>query len=251
MSEYAEAYEFFENILGDCKKVSVENAGIRSPTSAHYYASLLFSKLCTAGVTLLSICPSASEIGGRAHWDCSSVATLTRGLLETYLVFQYLCIEECDPKEWEARWRLMNLHDHASRLKMFMVMKGGYDQAAKFKTYLDDVKSDLTKTEHFQSLTDKQKLHYLKGNNAFFKSQDEIVESFGGDVNEFRFRYRLLSNHAHSYPMSFYRMTENGQGTGAESQSEISRTIMFLLWAGEYLSEAKLGYAAMWSFSID
>lgn len=246
MSDYKESYKTFEAILEDCKNASINNAGIASPTSSHYYASLIFTKLCTSGISVLSICPSPQSIGKKAHWDCACVATLTRCIIETYLVLHYLCIENCDSKEWEARWRLMNLHDHISRLKMFMVIEGSENQVAKFEAYTDEVKSDLSKTEYFQSLSEKQQKHYLKGNHAFFKSQDELIESAGGDVNEFRFRYRFLSNHTHSYPMGFYRMAKSGRGTGVESEIEIGYTGMCLTWAGECLEKARPGFLELW-----
>ncbi|MEW8509047.1 MAG: DUF5677 domain-containing protein [Candidatus Thiodiazotropha sp.] len=246
MSDYKEIYNIFQVLLEDCKRISIENSGVSSPTSTHYFASLLFTKLCTSGVTTLAICPSPSKVGKNAHWDCASVASLTRGIIETYLVFFYLCVEKCDPKEWEARWRLLNLHDHMSRLKMFRVMEGADDQVAQFESYSDEVKSDLEKVDYFKSLPNKQKKHYIKGNNAFFKSQDELVESAGGNVKEFRFRYRFLSNHTHSYPMGFYRMAESGRGTGMESEVEIGYTGMCLTWASEYLTKAKSEFSDLW-----
>lgn len=249
MSDYEDSLNKFEAILDDCKRLSVQHTGILSPTSSHYYASLIFTKLCTSGVTTLSICPSPQGIGNDEHWDCASVAALTRGLIETYLILHYLCIEKCNSSEWEARWRLMNLHDHMSRLKMFRVMKDSEEQVAKFESATDGIKSDLEKTNYFQALTAVQKKHYLKGNNAFFKSQDELIESSGGDVDEFRFRYRFLSNHTHSYPMGFYRMAESGRGTGVESDTEVGYTGMCLSWASEYLTKAKIGFSDLWESS--
>ncbi|MCD8521608.1 MAG: DUF5677 domain-containing protein [Saccharospirillaceae bacterium] len=248
MSEYKEYYDNFKSVLDACKNTSIEYAGIASPTSAHYYASLLFTKLCTSGVTVLSICPPSSSIGKNKHWDCASVATLTRSVIETYLVFFYLCVEVCDSEEWEARWRLMNLHDHMSRLKMFKVMEGTEDQVRQFESYTNQVKSDLENTVYFQSLSEKVKKHYLKGNNAFFKSQDELIAAAGGSVDEFRFRYRFLSNHAHSYPMGFYRMEEGGRGAGVESDLEIGYTGMCLAWAGDILTKAKFEFISLWEF---
>lgn len=246
MSEYKESYNNFKRVLDSCKRISMEYAGIASPTSAHYYASLIFTKLCTSGVTVLSICPPPSNIGKNKHWDCASVATLTRSIIETYLVFFYLCVEACDPKEWEARWRLLNLHDHMSRLKMFKVMEGAEDRVEQFENYTNEVKSDLENTDYFNSLSGKLKKHYLKGNNAFFKSQDELIAAAGGNVDEFRFRYRFLSNHTHSYPMGFYRMAEGGRGTGVESDLEIGYSGICLAWASESLTKAKSEFINLW-----
>jgi len=164
------------------------------------------------------------------------------------LVFFYLCIQNCDKEEWEARWRLMNLHDHMSRLKMFRVLNGAEDQVQKFEGYADQVKSDLANTDYFRSLDEKQQKHYLKGHTAFFQSKDEIIEATGNRVDEFRFRYRFLSNHTHSYPMGFYRMAENFHGNGVESKVEIEYSTICLTWATEYLVIAKDGFSGLWTW---
>ena len=141
----------------------------------------------------------------------------------------------------------MNLHDHMSRLKMFRVMDGADEQAKQFEGYTDKVKFNLEETEYFKLLCEKQQKHYLRGNNAFFKNQDDLIEAMGGSVDEFRFRYRFLSNHTHSYPMGFYRMAEIGRGTGMESKSEVGCIGMCLTWATEYLEKAKNGFSGLFS----
>ena len=248
--KYRKIYKNFHKALEECKGVSRQFAGIPSPSSAHFYASLLFTKLCTGSVSILSICPPPNRIGRSAHWDCASVAALTRGIIETYLVFFYLCIEECDKQEWEARWRLMNLHDHMSRLKMFKVMDGADEEVTKFESYTDKVKCDLEETKYFKLLCEKQQKHYLRGNNAFFKNQDDLIEAMGGSVDEFRFRYRFLSNHTHSYPMGFYRMAELGRGTSVESKSEVNCSSLCLIWVTEYLEKAKNDFSGLFSSQL-
>ena len=126
-------------------------------------------------------------------------------------------------------------------------MDGADEQVKQFEGYTDKVKFDLEETEYFKLLCGKQQKHYLKGNNAFFKSQDELIEAAGGNVDEFRFRYRFLSNYTHSYPMGFYRMAEIGRGTGLESKSEVECSGMCLVWATEYLEKAKIGFASLFS----
>jgi hypothetical protein len=165
-------------------------------------------------------------------------------------MFFYLCVEECDPEEWQARWRLLNLHDHMSRHRMFTSLgeaTGNYDSAKKFEMHADEVRGDLLKTQYFQSLSERLQKHYLRGVEPFFKSQDEIIVASGGNVWEFRYMYRFLSNHTHSYPMGFYRMVESDRGRGVETASEIAYTANALSWALEYLESAKDGFYKIWT----
>jgi hypothetical protein len=192
-SEYVKSYEDCILVVNGCLALSQEFGGTPAPTSAHYWASVLFTKLCVSALTIQSICPDPTKLGNNARWDCTSVASLTRGLVEGYLVFHYLCVDECDPEEWQARWRLLNLHDHMSRLKMFRALddatSNASGQTAQFKAAAEEVKSDLAANLYFKSLTDKLQKHYLQGAHPFFMSKDEIVESAGLDINEFRYMY--------------------------------------------------------------
>ena len=235
MQSYEKIYREFEEILKRSKSMSVQYMGIPAPSSSHYYSSLIFTKLCVSGETVLNVCPKPSKLGKDAHWDFASVAALTRGIIETYLSFFYLCIERCSDNEWETRWRLMNLHDHISRYKMFSASKDT-EEAEKFEKATVEVKADLENTPYFQSLDPKKQKHFLKGNTAFLLSKDQIVKRFGGDVDDFRFAYRFLSNHTHTYPMGFYRMAESNRGCGVETKTEVVYTGMCLEWAAQYIN---------------
>jgi len=250
MEEYSEIHNNYCSIIKQCTDSSRRFMGIPSPTSAHFYASLLFTKLCTCSVSIRALSPEPELIGLDAHWDFGSVVSLTRNTIECYLVFFYLCIEKCSNEEWNARWKLMNLHDHMSRTKMFRAMGEDVESGDLANEIKSDVLSALKDNPWFQKLSEKQQAHFLKGNTAFFKSQDEIVEASGGDVSEFRYMYRFLSNNTHSFPMGFYRMAENDRGRGIESKIEIQYTGMCLQWAGYYLNKAKFEFVELFESSM-
>ena len=250
MKEYSETYEKYCSIIKECTSTSRRFMGIPSPTSAPFYASLLFTKLCTGSVSIKKLSPEPEQIRSNVHWDFGSVVSLTRSLIECYLVFFYLCIENCAPEEWDARWKLMNLHDHMSRSKMFKAMGEDIESDEISNKIKNEVISALKNNSWFKMFSEKQQAHFLKGNTAFFKSQDDIVEASGGDISDFRFMYRFLSNNTHSFPMGFYRMADNDRGRGVESKIEIQYTGMCLHWAGEYLSKAKSEFIELFENSV-
>ena len=89
--EYPTIYEEYCSATEKCIATSQRFAEIPSPTSAHYYASALFTKLCTSSISIRMLSPEPDQIGFDAHWDFASVCALTRSLVECYLVFYYLC----------------------------------------------------------------------------------------------------------------------------------------------------------------
>ena len=244
MDNYLESYNKYEKTLLECIKLSQACAGIKSPTSSHFYASLLFTKICNCAESIGCLAPKPNLRGKNAHWDYSSVSSLTRDLIECYLTFYYFCIDECSNEEWDARWHLMNLHDHMSRVKMFDTLGVEYEDNEEAKEVRKEVIENLKTNKWFCKLPEKQQTHFLKGKHAFFKSQDEIVVASGSDVSYFRFQYIFTSNHTHSFPMSFYRMADGSRGCGVESRTEIEYTARCLDWVSEYLMKAKEGFAS-------
>lgn len=240
--DYPIQYASFQKALEQCISTSRRLAGISSPTKAQFFASLLFTKLCTSAVSISKLSPNPEQIGSDIHWDYSSVFTLTRSFVECYLVFFYLCIEDCPKDEWDARWHLMNLHDHFSRLKMFGTPSDEMENSAEAATLTAEVTSALKGNLWFQQQTTKRQSHYLKGRTAFFQTKDEIVKISGGRVSEFRFMYRFLSNHTHSFPMGFYRMGDGERGRGVESRIEVKYTGIALECATDYLIKANDEY---------
>jgi len=240
MNDYRESYGEFDKSSKSLRKLSHECAGIPSPHGKHFYASVLFTRLCVSAVSLQSLCPNPKSLGQGSHWDYVSACTLARNIVECYLTFYYLCIQKVSEPEWEARWRLLNLHDCLQREKMFACMNiETEEEAAKV---IKITIQELRENAYFKTLPAKQQQHYLKGNNALFMSQDDIVRSYGGDVDDFRLMYRFLSNQVHSFPMSFYRVGEQERGRGVESEIEIGYTALCLDTVRQYLDRAYKEY---------
>lgn len=242
MEEYTEIHNDFSSVLEICKQSSRKFMGIRAPTSAHFFASVLFTKLCVCSVSIYKLSPEPNMIEENEHWDFASVASLTRNIVECYLVFHYLCIEQCSIDERDARLHLMNLHDHISRTKIF----GNEDDKKSDIEVKTDLMENLKNNAWFQRLNEKRKVHYLKGNTAFFNTNAEIVEASGYDVSEFKSMYRFLSNYTHSFPMGFYRLAEHDSGRGYKSEIEVLYTSICLQWVTHYLTNAESEFVHLW-----
>ena len=116
---YHESYAEFDKTFREAVKFSRVCAGIPSPTGKHFYASALFTRLCVSAVSLQKLSPDPRLLGQNVHWDYASACSITRNIVECYLIFHYLCVQTVDDIEWEARWRLFNLHDCIQKTKVF------------------------------------------------------------------------------------------------------------------------------------
>ncbi len=220
--EYNERIAAFESTLSGCFELSQRCAGIPAPTSAHFYASVLFTSLCSRGTSFGILAPGTS-FSRKAfdHWDYASLAVLARSILEIRLSFFYLCVQECTPIEWEFRWNLFNLHDCTARIHLFQEIDASSGDLPRFQATADEIRARLTINEFFLSFSASEQRRLLHGKHAYPVPLEVIAEQAGVAIKEFRWLYKFLSSHVHGLPMSFYRMGEpDGRGRGVYCEVE-------------------------------
>lgn len=238
--EYRERISALDNVVRHCITVSQEYAGIRSPTGAHFYASVLFTSLCTRGVSLAILAPYSPWSKKKLeHWDYASIAGMTRSILEIRLAFFYLCTEECPREEWECRWNIFNLHDCTARIRIFEEMPSGSPDILDFNAQADELRDRLNKNAIFASLPEKARKKFLHGGHAYLHSLEDIATRAGVGVHTFRWLYKLLSSQVHGLPLSFYRMGEQERGRGVHSDVEEGYTQLCLSFAISLLVAAR------------
>lgn len=230
---YKERIAAYEGILGDCLTVSRNCAGIRSPTSAHFYASVLFTTLCTRGVSLAILAPETSWSKKIVdHWDYASLAVLVRSLLEVRLAFFYLCAEHCDPVEHECRINLFNLHDCTARIQLFQEMAPAADDIEGFQKQAAELRARLEANDFFCALSASDRRRLLHGKNAYLVPLETIAMAAGVELQHFRWLYKFLSSHVHGLPLSFYRMGRfDDRGRGLHGPVEDNYTCLCISFA--------------------
>ncbi|MDR6678443.1 DUF5677 domain-containing protein [Pseudomonas oryzihabitans] len=240
--KYQERVKGLDNVVRECMRISQYYAGIESPSGKHFYASVIFTALCTRAVSLLTLVPHtpwASKL--IEHLDYASVAVITRTILELRLAFHYLCAEECSQDEWDCRWNIFNLHDCTSRRRMFEATEDGAEQLEGFTIQAEELRDRLRANPFFQSLPAKSQKNLLHGQTAYIMPLENIGERVGVDKQTFRWLYVLLSSHVHGLPMSFYRISEGAaeRGRGLPSATEESYTCLLLSFSMSLLVGAR------------
>ncbi len=232
-SDYKERLNAFEGLLSDCLHVSQNCAGIRAPTNSHFFASVLFTTLCTRGISLAILAPHSSWSKKVVdHWDYASLAVLVRSLLEVRLAFFYLCTEQCGPVQQKCRWNLFNLHDCTARIHLFEEMAPKSDDIAGFQEQATELRARLEADEFFLTLPESDRRRLLHGKNAYIEPLETIAVRAGVELHQFRWLYKFLSSHAHGLPLSFYRMGRfDDRGRGLHNPVEDNYTCLCISFA--------------------
>jgi hypothetical protein len=219
---YLERLHMLDNIARECIFVSRSYGGIASPTSAHFFASLLFTQMITKCVSLLTLAPHSPWADKKIeHWDYSSMTGIARTIIELRISFFYLCVDSCTQEEWQFRWNLFNLNDCVSRIRMFDALEND-DQVTELSATAEELRERLQTSPFFETIDLKKRKRLLHGQSAYLFPLEVIAERAGIDIKTFRWLYVLFSSHVHALPMSFYRMGQEGddRGRGLPSPSE-------------------------------
>ncbi len=218
---YESCLEKYDTVVAIASAVSKTAANRPSPSAREYWASVLFTRLCCTGQSLLFLLPQNRWVEAKIeHWDFAAVASLARNLLECYLAFFYLCVDKASHNEWVCRVNLFNLHDCISRKQMFASTGSCEDQIESFEKQAQELRERLLNNPHFLSLSDKKRKDLLKGHNHYLYNQDELIMRMVEDVETFRFMYRFLSAQVHTMPLGFYRTGDKNRWLGLENTIE-------------------------------
>ena len=146
------------------------------------------------------------EIGNpnNLDWDYSSIASLTRNLLEAHLYLFYFGIENISESEWLMRKWLIDLHDGTARVRL----------------YGDDILKNNAETT-LKWLKDRLDGHPMEQDRA-----------------QFRAIYERLSSEAHSLPLAFHRMISGDFGRGFENHRDKAHMAIALSVASNSLELA-------------
>lgn len=232
---YNESLSKYIKALNLAIKISQLGASRLSDGNKMTWTCVLHARLCVIGSSLRKLAPKIYNPKKLLiEWDYSSMFSLTRNLMECYQTQYYLCSQKISDDEQNARKKLFDLHDFYSRKKMFAFT----DEKIENIEMEQNLINELYKTEYFSQLDEKRQKYFLKGDNAFFISREEIEEQMGNDKNEFKLLYKLFSSNTHSFPMGFYRTLDGERGTGVATDVEVNYSALALQVSEHYLRKS-------------
>jgi len=220
-------------------KLSASRGGEISDHSVDFLLSAIFVRICTTARTISMMAPKDNSI--ESIWDYASLGTLLRNIMDALNSFLYLADRSLSKEDKDCRFWLFSLHDAVTRQKVFE-FRGSQKEVEDCKNRAEEMRDLLRNNATFLALDDKKQKHYLKATDAFLLSKEQIIESNGGSREDFLGLYKFLSANAHSYPMGFFKMSEQEFGKGVHSAIEESYTDMILNLTSSHLDSTCIAY---------
>lgn len=238
---YRERIGALTRSLINATSASRETEGLPSGDRARrFWASVLFARICGFGHAIHRLIPGTPANKRGAIYDSSSVATLCRSQFEAHVAFKYLCDADLDLEEYSLRLLGMQLHD-CTRRPSILAKLTGEDPDPRFKGQAEDLKKTIQQNLAFASKVPGTQQKLLKGDSAFYLSQDEILAGTEEHTRHRRGVYELLSSLTHTFPFSFIRAhLEPERGTGRENHMDKMYLAIAAELAASILQDATL-----------
>ncbi|MGI2172271.1 DUF5677 domain-containing protein [Shewanella sp. MF05960] len=200
----------------------------------------IFTRQTLSAMSLSSILPnlSADKDPDVALWDVSSIASITRNILETYLAIFYSGIENISDEEAELRFFIGQLHRNREWYLVHKSNISGIETLNKFEEGMKEQKERIKAHSYLINLTHAQKNKALKGDEIYYTKVD--FEEKVSICSELRAEYQLLSNFVHPLPLSIERI-DNDRGRGTSNIYDISYSLGCIEIATKYLAASTLG----------
>ncbi len=231
--EYLKHLKDLKLLYDEAYKLSINTTG-RKCTIKEYYASNIFVKIVLTVRAMIILLPNSpllkAKDTNKEIWDISSICVLCRSLIETYLVFYYLTIDEIPKEERDFRYVLWEYHANSERLKMLELIKSNSPEITNIRLEKAKTKGDLEKNSFFKSIERKlekgERVKIRKGEKGIFLTNSKIAEKAGINREYYRATYKYLSQYVHTYPFSISQIAKFNTGE-EESLNIIDTTVQY------------------------
>jgi len=185
----------------------------------------IFSKIALHANSILTILPKDAprELYGTEHFrviDLSSIASLTRDIIDADNTLFYLFTEGVDDSEREFRLLLFGLHGYMRQRELVNFVGGSHQETilASISAKIDALINQLKANSFFTTLEREMAENTQRGKRAkdvfkrtggeienvkdsVFLTRKQITEVRGMDLSLFDAIYMFLSSHVHSFFM--------------------------------------------------
>ncbi|UOE82193.1 DUF5677 domain-containing protein [Vibrio splendidus] len=188
----------FDKIAEIAADLSMHFGGVRTDDKKRRYSTYFLAKLVHNCVSLLKILPNSSE--DKEYFDLSSIASLSRNIIESTNLCWYYCIEDVELEESSFRFLLFDYHDVCTTISLSESFDWKLDAEEELKEEKLVLLEAIKNTSQYFNEGKAEQKKLRQGRKASMCNQSELIEARGVDCKEFKGIYKLLSNHVHTTP---------------------------------------------------
>lgn len=170
-----------------------------------------------------------SSITNISFFDAASINVLGRAAIESFLVFQYIFVNNKDDEQEDFHYLSWVLGGLIERQNLPVSSPQGKKIIEDEQKIISSIEPRLKTNKYFLALTDKQKINLLKKGNWRLKSWSEIGLESGLSDSYAKVFYGYLCGYAHAGNLSVLQLRE---AKNAKFQKDLcAATLGYLLIA--------------------
>lgn len=229
-TSYKEAFNEAERVLRAACVLSAKTYGRPVEERSVELASHIFGKLCVHACAALALAPKG-PLGGPAPstelWDVSSMAVLTRAVVDAYFIMFYLAVDEVDQETREFRFILWDYHSETQRFKQLRLFKSEHPDVKAVERKVTAFKERLTRHSVYLSQEPNRQKDLRKPKKAMDSTNSILAERAGIDPDYCNAVYVYLSNYVHTHGFALTQLAKFQAGT-PEALREIKVVVEFM-----------------------
>ena len=203
--KYLESVKDFEDLFKFAIKLSKDTHGREVDTRRKEVASFIFTKICLHCASILRILPKSSFSQTKNEfevWDYTSLAVLTRSVIDAYYVFYYLCSDEITVDEREFRFLVWDYHSENRRLKQLKLIGSEHKDLPDIEKNVLKLKDKVKAHKNLSVLEKNFRKGIVRGEIPFILTNLDIAKSAGINEQYHKASYMYLSSYIHTFPFA-------------------------------------------------
>lgn len=235
---YLEELELYDKVLAFTALVSLNQHNIQTDGRG-IRAVKIFTRQTLTAISLSKLLPRpiSSRPTDEDVWDITSIASLTRNIIETYLSMYYFGTEKICESEAELRFFILQLHRN---LEWYSIRKQEMDltELKQFEDGIANEKIRIKNHVYLSKLPKDQRIRAIQF-REMYKTKVEFEQELYV-CKDLRIHYRQLSNLVHPLPLSIERI-DNVKGRGLGTDPDVNYSLIFVMLARRYLAASVIG----------
>lgn len=206
--KYLQTIDDLEHIVAVAWDISSDSHDREVNSWREEYSSYNFGKLCLHAQVILQLKPDlvVKDRYEISTWDISSIAVLTRSLIETYYVFFYSGVDNVGYEEQEFRYRLWKYHGEKERLDMLRIIKSTDPVVSELTKDVEILKDSVITHTFYKSLESSIKKKIRRGEMGILHKNPELSKRAGINPDYYNSEYKYLSAYAHATPYAYSQL---------------------------------------------
>ncbi|VWD62875.1 hypothetical protein BLA50215_07615 [Burkholderia lata] len=228
----------YEEVLDATMDLSMNQHGIQTDGRG-LRAMQVFTRQTLVAISLSKLLPFSrgNNDPEDGFWDVSSIASLTRSLMEGYVALFYFGTEVVGEEEAELRFFLGQYHRNREWQQIRKQQTPNDSEIARIDEGLASEMKRLREHPFLPNLLPAQRNKVLKGDEIYLTKAD--IEKRSPVVENYRLHYQLLSNLVHPLPLSIERIG-NDRGRGVRAGPDIAYACICISLAVRFLAASVL-----------